>query len=96
MKKFLGLAVILSMVCALAFAQDKTTVQKPATTAPTKVEGAEKMMKDGCCSDEKVKEKAEGCGAGCGDCTDKPKSVDKTKSTTGASKAKTTTTPKTK
>ncbi len=95
MKKFLGLAVILSMVCALAFAQDKTTVQKPATTTPAKVEGTEKMMKDDCCEGEKVKEKAEGCGAGCGDCTDKPKSTGKAK-TTGAPKAKTTTTPKTK
>jgi hypothetical protein len=96
MKKFLGLAVIFSIVCALALAQDKTTVQKPATTTPAKVEGTEKMMKDGCCSGEKAKEKAEGCGAGCGDCTDMPKSTDKTKSTTGAPKAKTTTAPKTK
>jgi hypothetical protein len=95
MKKFLGLAVIFSMVCALAFAQDKTTVQQPATPAPAKVEGSEKMMKD-CCAGEKVKEKAEGCGAGCGDCTDKPKSSNKTKSTTGAAKAKTTTAPKAK
>jgi hypothetical protein len=96
MKKFLGLAVIVSMICALTVAQDKTTVQKPATTTPAKVEGSEKMMKEGCCSGEKAKEKAEGCAAGCGDCTDKAKSTDKSKSTTGAAKAKTTTAPKTK
>ena len=96
MKKSLGFAVIFSMVCAFAFAQDKAPVQKPATTAPTKVEGTEKMMKDDCCSGEKVKVKSEGCGAGCGDCTDKPKSTDKTKASTGAAKAKTTTAPKTK
>jgi hypothetical protein len=96
MKKFLGLAVILSMVCALAFAQDKTTVQKPATTTPAKVEGVEKAMKDDCCSGEKVKEKAEGCGTGRGECTGKSKGTENTKSTTGAAKAKTTTAPKAK
>jgi hypothetical protein len=96
MKKFLGFAVIVSLLCAFALAQDKTTVQKPATTPPTKVEGSEKMMKENCCSGEKAKVKSEGCGEGCGDCTDKPKSTDKTKAPTGAAKAKTTTAPKTK
>ena len=96
MKKFLGLAVIFSLLCAFATAQDKTTVQKPATAPATKVEGSEKMMKDDCCSGEKVNVKSEGCGAGCGDCTDKPKSTDKTKASTGAAKTKTTTAPKTK
>jgi hypothetical protein len=96
MKKVLGFAVIFSMVCALALAQDTTTVRKPATTSPTKVEGSEKMMKDDCCSGEKAKVKSEGCGAGCGDCTDTPKSTTKTKAATGAAKVKTTTAPKTK